>query len=224
MEKKKRGVGHIMTQQEEIWQGKFGKDYTDRNLKARERSDWFNKNGMKRINLNNDFLKTIRKDSKILEVGCNVGNQLKLLKDMGYSDIWGIEIQGDAVERAKKHTSNINIINASAFDIPFKNKYFDLVFTSGVLIHISPNDIEKVLDEIYRCSKKYIWGYEYFIPVGYEMIKWHGKKDMLWKTDFAKLFLDRFPDLKVVKRKIIDCEEDNNQDIMYLLKKEGQDY
>jgi len=53
----------------------------------------------------------------------------------------------------------VNLIQGSVFDIPFKDKYFDMVFTAGVLIHVSPSDIKKVLKEIYRCSTKYIWGH-----------------------------------------------------------------
>jgi len=94
---------------------------------------------------------------RVLEVGCNVGNQLLLLKEMGYTNLWGIELQDYAVEIARKRTSGINIVKGSAFDIPYKDAFFDLVFTSGVLIHIPPDHINKVLDEIYRCTNRYIY-------------------------------------------------------------------
>ena len=81
---------------------------------------------------------------------------------MGYMDLWVIEIQKYAVKIARERTNLLNLLNASVFDIPFKDEYFDMVFTSGVLIHINPNDINKAMDEIYRCSKSYIWGFEYF--------------------------------------------------------------
>ena len=62
------------------------------------------------------------------------------------------------LEFSKQRTGNINIIQGSAFDIPFENKYFELVFASGVLIHISPDDINLVLNETYRCTKKIYLG------------------------------------------------------------------
>ncbi len=120
----------------------------------------------------------------------------------------------------KKNTKSINIIEGNTFDIPFKDNYFDLVFTSGVLIHINPENINKALDELYRCSNSYIWGFEYFIPVGYEMIQYRGKEELLWKTDFSRLFLDRFSDLFLVKKKIIKYTNSKNEDMMYLLRKE----
>jgi len=81
---------------------------------------------------------------------------------MGFQTLYGIELQEYAVEISKSRTKHINIIQGSAFDIPFKDNFFDLVFTSGLLIHIAPSDVEQILREIHRCTKKYIWGSEYF--------------------------------------------------------------
>lgn len=215
-------IGEFMTNtyQEEVWSGKFGKDYTDRNLMSPDGLDQLciDNYGISRTELNKEFLDDLNVD-RILEVGCNVGNQLLLLKKMGYTNLWGIELQEYAVEIARKRTSGINIAKGSAFDIPYKNKLFDLVFTSGVLIHISPDDIDKVLIEIYRCTNKYIWGFEYYNPEGYQMVNYREADSLLWKTDFAKLFLDKFPDLRIVYKKIIKYKNNDNLDIMYLLEK-----
>ena len=188
------------TQQEEVWSGKFGKEYTDRNLMSPDEADqlWVDNCGISRREVNKEFLNGLKVD-RILEVGCNVGNQLLLLQDVGYVDLWGIELQDYAVKIARKRTSGINIVKGSAFDIPYKDNFFDLVFTSGVLIHISPDNIEKALDEIHRCTNKYILGFEYYNPDGYQVVNYRGGDDLLWKTDFAKLFLDRFPDIKLIK-------------------------
>ena len=210
-----------MTEQMKEWSGKFGKEYTDRNLMPLDELDqlYINKFGISRTELNKEFLDDL-KTGRILEVGCNVGNQLLLLKKMGYPNLWGIELQDYAVEIARKRTSGINIVKSSAFDIPFKDSYFDLVFTSGVLIHISPDDIDKALDEMYRCTNRYIWGFEYYTGEGYQMVNYRGSNSLLWKTDFAKLFLDRFPDLKRVKEKKYPYLEDKKLvDHAFLLKK-----
>jgi len=206
--------------QEKEWSGKFGKEYTDRNLMSPEEVDhlYIDNYGISRTTLNKEFLGDLE-INRILEVGCNVGNQLLLLKKIGYANLWGIELQDYAVEIAKKRVTGINIVKGSAFDIPFKNNYFDVVFTSGLLIHISPDDIEKVLDEMYRCTNSYIWGFEYYTPKDYQMVNYRGKDNLLWKTDFSRLFLDRFPDLELLCKKIIPYKNNDNLDIMYLLKK-----
>jgi len=37
--------------------------------------------------------------------------------------------------------------------------------------------------------KKYIWGFEYYADE-YTEIPYHRKRNMLWKTNFPKLYLD----------------------------------
>jgi pseudaminic acid biosynthesis-associated methylase len=211
------------TLQEEIWSGNFGKEYTDRNISNPDEVDqYYIKNyGISRTKINEEFLGNLNLQ-KILEVGCNVGNQLFLLKKMGYTDLWGIELQDYAVEIARKRMTGSNIVKGSAFDIPFKNNFFDMVFTSGVLIHISPEDIEKVLNEIHRCTSKYIFGFEYYSSNGYEPLKYRGIENLLWKTDFSKLFLKRFPDVRLINKKILKYKDNENLDIIYILEKINQ--
>lgn len=208
------------TAQEEVWSGDFGKEYTDRNiLNPDELDQLYIKNyGISRTKLNEEFLADLNLH-RILEVGCNVGNQLFLLKKMGYKDLWGIELQDYAVEIARTRTTGLNIVKGSAFDIPFKNNFFDMVFTAGVLIHISPEDVEKALNEMYRCTSRYIWGFEYYSTNVYETVKYRGKDNLLWKTDYSKLFLERFTDLQLIHKKILKYKDNENLDIMYLLEK-----
>lgn len=210
-----------MTEQIKEWTGKFGEEYTDRNTLNLVELDELshNKTGFSRTEQINEFLSGLELNN-ILEVGSNVGNQLLLLQKNGFKNLNGIEINWYAVEKAKERTKEINIIQGSAFDIPFKDAYFDLIFTSGVLIHISPQDINRVLDEIYRCSKKYIWGSEYF-ATEYTQVDYRGHDELLWKTNFAELYLDRFPNLQLVKEKKYSYLEDEKLvDQVFLLKKE----
>jgi len=204
------------------WESEFGKKYTNRNIiTIDEMNNMYCRNiGITRTKLNEIFLSDLN-ISRILEVGCNIGIQLIILSEMGYKNLYGIELQEYAVDKSKEITKgkDIHIIKGSAFDIPYKDTFFDFVFTSGLLIHISPNDINSVLKEIYRCSKKYIWGYEYYSDI-YESIKYRGEDNLLWKTDFVKLFTERFNDLKLIKEERFSyLENPENIDTMYLLKK-----
>jgi pseudaminic acid biosynthesis-associated methylase len=208
------------TKQLNTWAGKFGRGYTDRNaISLGDMDKMYKKNyGITRSRLDNLFLDVMPRSSKILEIGSNIGNQLAYLQKMGFKDLYGIEPQQYAVEFSKKRTAGINIIHADAFDVPFKDKYFDVVFTSGVLIHINPKDIVRALKEIYRCSKKYIWGFEYYSDK-YTEVVYRGNKNLLWKADFPRLYLDLFPDLKLVKIKFFKYPDDDNVDAMFLLRK-----
>lgn len=206
--------------QEETWNGNFGEEYTNRNILTPKGVDILNTKilGCSRTQIYRKFIGK-KELNRVFEVGCNAGNQLNLLKKMGYDDLWGMELQDYAVEFARKNTHGINIVQGSAFDIPFKDGFFDFVFSAGVLIHIDPKDINAVLDEMYRCTSKYIMGSEYYHPNKYQMVKYRGNNDLLWKTDFSKLFLNRFPHLKLVHIEILKHLNNNNMDIVYLLEK-----
>lgn len=209
-----------ITEQMQEWAGQFGKDYTDRNaLSLEEMETLYEKSyGQTRTELNERFLKGIDRSIRILEVGSNVGNQLLCLQRVGFNDLYGIELQSYAVELSKSRTRRINIIEGSAFDIPYKDGYFDLVFTSGVLIHVSPSDIALVVREIHRCTREYVWGFEYYAD-NYTEIPYRGQRNLLWKADFARLYLDQFGDLELVKEERLKYLDNDNIDTMFLLRK-----
>lgn len=207
--------------QRQTWEDEFGKEYLQRNIYTPKHLDEFYKNRytLSRTDLNNRFLKNINKDAKILEVGTNIGNQLLHLQSMGFKNLYGIEIQERAINFAKKRADNLNIIKGDALDIPFKDAYFDLVFTSGVLIHISPDNINFAIDEIYRVTNSYIWGFEYYAEE-YTDLMYQGNKNLMWKADFMKLYKDRKKDLvKLDELKVSYNDDKNLIDQMFLLQK-----
>lgn len=209
-----------ITNQMSAWSGAFGKEYTDRNALSFEEMEAIYKRmyGVTRTELNERFLDGTDRSARILEVGSNVGNQLVCLQKMGFCNLYGIELQGYAVELSKSTTRNINIIQGSAFDIPYKDGYFDLVFTSGVLIHVHPSDIAEAMGEIHRCSREYIWGLEYYASEYTEII-YRGNKNLLWKTDFSRLYLELFGDLVILKEKRLQYLDNDIVDSMFLLRK-----
>lgn len=202
----------------------FWKEYTDRNPTTIEEVDelYLKMYGISRTEMLGYFIRwCFYRESKVLEVGCNIGTQLLFLKEMGFKYLYGIDSEPYAVENAHK---GLNIIQGDATDTPFKDGYFDYVMTNGLLIHIPPENINAVLDEIYRCSRRYILCYEYYSEE-YDIIKYRGHDNMLWKADFARLFLKRFNDLHIVGCNNEDTliqqykRNDGNIDTMFLLEK-----
>jgi len=202
------------------WQGDFGRSYTDRNFITPEEVDalWIKNYGVSRTALNLEFLREIPKNAKILEVGCNLANQLVLLQGIGYQHLYGIEAQSYALAATRTRVLDLNLIQGTAFDIPYKDNFFDVVFTAGVLIHIAPEDLDQALAEIHRCARTYIWGSEYYAPVPQE-VAYRGHDSLLWKSDFAAEYLRRFPDLELVKEQKLPYLEGGNVDSMFLLRK-----
>lgn len=177
--------------------------------------------GLTRSNMNEAFLDDLPRDLRILEVGSNTGHQLKALQQIGFTNLYGIELQFEAARLAQNLRENICIVQASGLEIPFGDGSFDLVFTSGVLIHIAPHDLPFILGEIHRCSSRYIWGFEYHSDSITE-INYRGNNGVLWKADYASLFMQRFPDIALMKKRFYPYINDNergNVDCMYLLEK-----
>lgn len=208
------------TEQTIVWKGDFGREYTDRNtLDEKALNQLYLRNyGITKREINENFLRDIAKDAGFLEVGCNSGNQLLLLQEMGYTNLSGIELQPYALEIARRRLPGVSLKLGSALSLPHEDSSFEVVFTSGVLIHIGPNDLPHAMDEIYRCSHSYIWGMEYYSADTAE-VSYRGHSQLLWKMDYARQYLERFPDLELVREQRLPYLENKNVDAVFLLKK-----
>ena len=88
------------------------------------------------------FLKYVPLDSDILELGCNVGRNLKVLEGVGYENIAGVEVNVDAV--LNKITTKQIFLNTIE-DYVVAHPQSDVIFTMATLEHIHP-DSEWVFD------------------------------------------------------------------------------
>jgi pseudaminic acid biosynthesis-associated methylase len=136
----------------------------------------------------------------VLEVGCNRGHNLlalaELLEDNG--DIVGIEPNRYALELTRAASTQITALYGHAFDIPFKDGNFDLVFTAGMLIHIPLSDLPTVLGEICRVSRRYVLAVEYFAEEE-TAILYRGHTDLLWKRNFLLHYQTQCPELALIR-------------------------
>jgi SAM-dependent methyltransferase len=84
----------------------------------------------------------VPKDARILEVGCNVGRNLAVLWDAGYTNIEGIEINPHAVDLLREtfpQLSGCAIHLGPAEEVLPKLSRYYLIFTMAVLEHIHPD-------------------------------------------------------------------------------------
>ncbi len=99
--------------------------------------------------------------SRILEIGCNVGRNLNCLYTAGFRRLEGIEISEEAVELLKQSYpemgGNSGIHNAPVEDIikEFEDGEFDIVFTMAVLEHIH-RDSEWIFAEMVRTTRGFL--------------------------------------------------------------------
>lgn len=183
----------MTTQQVDFWRSDFGDDYAQRNaitpeLHRRSTRDWG------RILTH----AVSPKPNSVLEVGCNVGRNLLALSNF-IPELHGIEpnAQACATLRQQPGLSSVTLHQGIGQSLPYADASIDLVFTSGVLIHVAPEDLGNVVDEIVRVARHYVVCVEYFAHSP-EQVPYRGHEGYLFKRDFGSFYLDRHPDLRVL--------------------------
>lgn len=192
------------TLQLESWTSDFGRAYTDRNPSTPEAMDvlWQKSVGVRKSDVFRQFLSPERLISgRVLEVGCNVGIQLQLLGSVNPGlSLHGLEPQSYALRKARESNHEACFIPGTAFDIPFKDGYFDIVMTNNMLIHVHPDDLPRALAEIHRCSRRFIFLYEYFSEEPRTII-YRNEANLLWKMNYRDRYLSQFSDLRCAEER-----------------------
>lgn len=160
------------------WLGEFGDDYTARNIPSPD-------DILRRRLLFAEVIDGLDPLCDVLEVGCNVGQNLTALEPLTGAVLRGLEPNDSARRRCAYPT-----IKGEATYLPYTHSSFDFVFTAGVLIHIPPADIDMACNELIRVSSRYIAVVEYFSEEE-RMVPYRGKNDMMWTRNYGRLFMQR---------------------------------
>lgn len=202
----------LVTDQLKVWEGEFGDAYTDRN-----EASWRNLLPAFEAMLGGLPIR------RALEVGCNRGHNLlaiaEVLEEGG--DIVGIDPNRHSLEFARKASSKVSALYGHVYDLPFKDNYFDLVVTVGVLIHVHLDDLPRALQEIHRVTGRYILVVEYFAEEE-TVIPYRGRTDLLWKRNFLVHYTRRFPELVSIRTGFWGPEHGFDRTHWWLLEKTGQ--
>lgn len=181
----------LKTTQLKAWSSRFGDEYVARN----DYSEWKMKPGKEAFQR---ILGGLDIES-VLEVGSNIGLNLLFINALfnGGVKLYAVEPNRKAFDRllSQKAMRLEKAWNCDASQLPMEDSSIDLVFTTGVLIHIAPDDLSRVTDEIFRVARKYVLCIEYFSHTPVEEF-YRGQKGLLFKRDFGSFYLDRFPNLK----------------------------
>jgi len=198
-----------MTDTLSAWQGDFGDAYTERNV-----VEW-----SRRLPAFQTMFAGLSL-TRVLEVGCNRGHNLAALAALlpAEAEIVGIEPNLHALEIARVASPHASALYGHALDIAFRNDYFDLVFTAGVLIHISPADLDTAFREIVRVSRRYILAVEYFAEEE-TPVEYRGQTGLLWKRDFKAAYLECCPNLKLLRSGFWDMESGFDRTTWWLFQK-----
>ena len=186
---------------EAMWAGEFGDAYVERNADAHTGREAFWRERVETLGI-----------ASALEIGCNVGGNLRWLATLlGNESVAGVDVNARALEVAREHIPGANLRLTSGRELPFADAAFDLVFTVGVLIHQSQADLPSVIDEMVRCSGRYVLCAEYYAET-LEEVPYRGQEGALFKQDYGARIQERHPDLQLLDRTFLGASDDTSWD------------
>lgn len=172
---------------EKLWAGAFGDAYTERNAPDSRRSIFWKK------------ILSETRPKNILEVGCNRGGNLRWISQiLPPRQVYGADINESALGVLKKALPSVNAVWSQARELPFRDGCFDMVFTAGVLIHQPSAGLKRVMNEVARCSRRWVLCLEYFSEKS-EAIVYRGHRGALFKRDYGRLYRRWFASLRLKK-------------------------
>jgi pseudaminic acid biosynthesis-associated methylase len=196
------------TSLEQLWAGDFGAAYIDRNRALDDRRAVFWTDLVQSAGIRS-----------VLEIGCGQGANLKPLAGLlDPHDVWGVDVNEDALALARLHAPGVNVVASRARRLPFRDDLADLAFTVGVLIHQPETTLPIVMAEIVRCSARFVLWAEYHAPTT-EEIEYHGKTGALYRRDYGAIYRELFPELSLVREGFLAQEDGFDRVTWQLLEK-----
>jgi len=194
---------------EQLWSGEFGNDYVERNLNA------YDKRGAFWL----PFIEELAPES-VLEIGCNVGGNLQWIAQRVRPDrVVGVDVNAKALKLLEERVPGVRAVHAPARDVPFADRSVDLVFTMGVLIHQPEESLVRVMSEMVRVSKRWLFCAEYYDTETVE-IPYRGVDGALFRRDYKRLFEEMFPtELALVREGFLGEDDGYDRDTWWLFER-----
>ncbi len=184
------------TRLEKLWAEEFGNAYVERNRAA----------GDSRASFWQAILAEFPA-RRVLEVGCNVGGNLRWIASfMPPQQVYGVDINLKALDELHQNLAGVNAFWSPARELPFRDGWFDLVFTMGVLIHQPESTLPLVMAEIVRCSRRYVLCGEYYAEQTTE-VAYRNQPGALFKRGYGRIYQELFPELQLRKQGFLSREE-----------------
>lgn len=203
-----------MSDQEEFWRGEFGDEYT-----KRVQGEGLVVNNMRffcRILERTEYLIHNRYyKPSVIEFGAGSGLNLKALQQLGFdvSRMAAVEINSSACDELRK-IDGLRVYEGSMFETCDFGQW-DMVLSSGLLIHIGPEDLSEAYQILYNACKPggTIVLVEYFAATP-TPVMYRGNEGKLWRRNYGKDMLERFGDLSLLSYDFVAdidpiCPRDN---------------
>ncbi|MEH2281410.1 MAG: class I SAM-dependent methyltransferase [Nostoc sp.] len=140
---------------------------------------------------------TIHSDSQVLDLCCGSGQTTEFLVKNS-QNVTGLDASPKSLQRARLNVPEASYVEAFAEEMPFADNLFDVVHTSVALHEMQPQQLGKIINEVYRVLKPggVFTLVDFHAPTN--PIFWPGVSVFLWlfetetawkllKTDLAEL-------------------------------------
>ncbi|MBN4001384.1 class I SAM-dependent methyltransferase [Nostoc sp. LPT] len=95
---------------------------------------------------------TIHSDSQVLDLCCGSGQTTEFLVKTS-QNVTGLDASPKSLQRARLNVPEASYIEAFAEEMPFADNLFDMVHTSVALHEMQPQQLRKIINEVYRVLK-----------------------------------------------------------------------
>jgi ubiquinone/menaquinone biosynthesis C-methylase UbiE len=95
---------------------------------------------------------TIHSDTQVLDLCCGSGQTTQFLVKLS-QNVTGLDASPKSLERARQNVPEASYIEAFAQKMSFADNLFDVVHTSVALHEMQPQQLRKIINEVYRVLK-----------------------------------------------------------------------
>lgn len=189
---------------EELWAGSFGDAWVERNGRAFDARVAFWTDLVSRFPVR-----------RALEVGAAHGENLRHLSQVTEPhDLWGLDINRTSLDAMHQVAPGVNPCWGVARSLPFRDGFFDLVFTVGLLIHQPDSTLPIVMNEIVRCSRRFVFCGEYHADEPTD-VHYRDHEGVLIKRDYGRIYRELFPELELREQGFLTMEEHGFDRVTY---------
>ncbi|MHC5935469.1 class I SAM-dependent methyltransferase [Nostoc sp.] len=95
---------------------------------------------------------TIHSDTQVLDLCCGSGQTTQFLVKLS-QNVTGLDASPKSLQRARQNVPLASYVEAFAQEMPFADNLFDVVHTSVALHEMQPQQLRKIINEVYRVLK-----------------------------------------------------------------------
>ncbi|MCC5668617.1 class I SAM-dependent methyltransferase [Nostoc sp. CHAB 5784] len=95
---------------------------------------------------------TIHSDTQVLDLCCGSGQTTQFLVKLS-QNVTGLDASPKSLQRARQNVPLAVYLEAFAQEMPFADNLFDVVHTSVALHEMQPQQLRKIISEVYRVLK-----------------------------------------------------------------------